>query len=173
MIFCNEKFSSFYPYSQCIVSIPYSGKFSWGPNFILCYLQLICVFNFRPFYTGKHIQNYNLHWHSTVHQQQCDIKLVAYKCTSDLPVCKMLVKFIALVFVWHGKTLQTMFNHYLNYKNMTKNYNSEQYLSQVLAFEKCVVCQGFSASCACRFKLKLAIKFVGILDIMFACGSSL
>ena len=27
--------------------LPCSGKFSWGPNFVLCYLQLICVFNFR------------------------------------------------------------------------------------------------------------------------------
>jgi len=32
---------------QCIITIPYSGKFSWGPNFILCYLQLIRVFNFH------------------------------------------------------------------------------------------------------------------------------
>ena len=27
--------------------IPYRGKFLWGPNFILCYLQLIRVLNFR------------------------------------------------------------------------------------------------------------------------------
>ena len=27
--------------------LPYSRKSSWGPNFVLCYLQLICVFNFR------------------------------------------------------------------------------------------------------------------------------
>ena len=27
--------------------LPCSGKFSWGPNFVLCYLQLNCVFNFR------------------------------------------------------------------------------------------------------------------------------
>ena len=29
------------------IQILYSGKFSWGPNFVLCYLQLIRVFNFR------------------------------------------------------------------------------------------------------------------------------
>ena len=29
------------------VLLLYSGKFSWGPNFVLCYLQLICGFNFR------------------------------------------------------------------------------------------------------------------------------
>jgi len=27
--------------------LPYSGKFSWVPHFILCYLQLIRVFNFH------------------------------------------------------------------------------------------------------------------------------
>jgi len=27
--------------------LQYTGKFSWGPNFALCYLQLICVFNFH------------------------------------------------------------------------------------------------------------------------------
>ena len=35
---------------------------SWGPHFILCYLQLIHVFNFHcPFYTGKHA-HHNMHF---------------------------------------------------------------------------------------------------------------
>jgi len=32
----------------CVMGrVTYSGKFSSGPNFILCYLQLIRAFNFR------------------------------------------------------------------------------------------------------------------------------
>jgi len=48
---------------QCIgYSVPgyqitYSGKFSWDPNFILCYLQLIGVFNFR----SVHFTQGNMH----------------------------------------------------------------------------------------------------------------
>ena len=37
----------FEPHVNLTTKIPYSGNFSWGPNFVLGYLQLIRVFNFR------------------------------------------------------------------------------------------------------------------------------
>jgi len=50
--------------------------------------------------------------------QQFDIKLVACKCTLDLPARKMLVRFITIVINRDGATLQNMFNDYSNYNNM-------------------------------------------------------
>ena len=35
------------PTLKCGICYTYSGKSSWGPNFVLCYFQLIHVFNFR------------------------------------------------------------------------------------------------------------------------------